>query len=173
LNRYSHGFVAVPVVRALDRRNVFAMLADRPRALPDIVALGGLNAGHAAAAFDLLQSLGWVAQDGDGRLRLLPAARPDAVPDALLDAYACDWSRLDRAALAILETFTPAILRRWDCDAELADQLSGALALPLANGPARLALAAGTAQGPLRAAFTALGWTAADGAPTPLGAFVA
>ncbi len=173
LNRYSHGFVAVPVVRALDRRNVFAMLADRPRSLPDIVALGGLNAGHAAAAFDLLQSLGWVAQDGAGLLRLLPAARPAAVPDALLDAYACDWSRLDRAALAVLERFTPAILRRWNSDAELADQLSGALALPLANGPARLALAAGTAQGPLLAAFAALGWTAADGAPTPLGAFVA
>ncbi|CAH0159330.1 type I polyketide synthase [Roseomonas sp. CECT 9278] len=173
LNRYSHGFVAVPVVRALDRRGVFGLLAAQPRRLADVVALAGLNPGHAAAAFDLLQSLGWVAADAGGVLRLLPAARPYAVPDALLDAYACDWSRLDAPALDLLDRFAPRIARRWDSDAELADQLSGALALPLANGPARHALAAGTAQGPLRAAFAALGWTTPDGAPTPLGAFVA
>jgi acyl transferase domain-containing protein/acyl carrier protein len=173
LNRYSHGFVAVPVVRALDRRGVFGLLAERTRALSEIIALAGLNAGHAAAAFDLLQSLGWVQEEAGGLLRLLPGARPHAVPDDLLDAYACDWARLDGPALTMLERFTPCIRRRWDTDAELADQLSGALALPLANGPARLALAAGTAEGPLRAIFAALGWANEDGRPTPLGAFVA
>ncbi|WP_158929663.1 type I polyketide synthase [Acidisphaera sp. S103] len=173
LIRYSHGFVAVPVIRAFVRRGVFEQCSHDSVTCTSLAKVLGANTGHLAAAIDLLASLGWLEIAPDGRLILLPGARPDAVPDDLLGAYACDWSSPGSAASDLLDRFVPLIARQWDVGGELADHLSGAIAVPLINGSACAALRAGTATGTLRDCFVALRWADRAGRPTALGTFVA
>ena len=80
LIRYSHGFVAMPAIRAFARRGVFDHLRHENVTCVSLAATFHANAGHLAAGVDLLASLGWIAIASDGRLSLLPQARLDAVP---------------------------------------------------------------------------------------------
>ena len=172
LIRYSHGFVGVPVIGALRRRGVFDLLARADMSSAAIAIATNANAGHMAAALDLLCALGWAAAAPDGTLTLLAAACPDAVPEALLDAYSCTWSPPDPATLDLLGRFVPDIASGWGVDPATAQILSGPVALPLINGGGRVALRDGTATGSLRDCLVALGWAEPSGQPTALGRFV-
>jgi acyl transferase domain-containing protein len=139
LNRYAHGYVAVPVVAALDRRGVLEQLSRAGTISQDeLVRHHGANAGHFAAAMRLLISLGWI-DDVAGGLRLTAAAgdRTRIPADATeVLAVSADDVLDDATSRARLERWIPAVAARWDgADPMLAEMLDG-----LVVGPVLIAL---------------------------------
>jgi acyl transferase domain-containing protein len=146
LNRYAHGYVAIPIIAALDRRGVFETLARRGPVAPDaLIGAHGGNAGHCLAALRLLLSLGWLDDTPEGA-RLTPAAaRRAAIPRdvAGLLAVAPELALRDGASLALLEAWAPAVMARWHgAEAALADMLDGLVLTPVLVTLCRQGLAA-------------------------------
>ncbi len=135
LNRYAHGYVAIPVIAALQGRGVLDHLSSTGPIARD--ALGrhyGANAGHFAAASRLLVSLGWLDESPEG-LRLSATAgdrmRIPADVTELLAVFADDVLG-DAAAKARLARWLPAISSRWGGpDNLVAGMLDGLVVAPV------------------------------------------
>jgi len=144
LNRYAHGYVAVPVAAAFAARGGFARLRDEPAGAQALAeALEG-NPGHLAVALRLLQSMGWLSRDAEGRFAPTPAAQPEAVPEGLVESYDFDWAAWLQTADSPAEPLArwlPAVEARWEPAAPwFADFLDGVLLLPLLAGLGRAGL---------------------------------
>ena len=135
LNRYAHGYVAIPVVLCCRRRGFFELLETAgPLSLEAAAAKLSANPGYLRVAWRLLRSLGWLEQDAEpGRFRLGPAAAAARqIPELALDLLEFPFDRYfagdDTASLA---SFIDYSKRRWGAsDALLADLIDGLLVVP-------------------------------------------
>jgi acyl transferase domain-containing protein len=135
LNRYAHGYVAIPVIAALNGRGVLDYLSHSgPIARDALVRHHGANAGHFAAALRLLDSLGWLDDSPEG-LRLTTAAMDRArIPANVTELLAVSADGvLDNAATqARLGRWLPSVEARWDGAGELlAEMLDGLIVGPI------------------------------------------
>jgi acyl transferase domain-containing protein/thioesterase domain-containing protein/SAM-dependent methyltransferase/acyl carrier protein len=136
LNRYAHGYVAVPVIVSLREHGVLNVLSeDTDYAFDRLVTDMRANAGHLRIALRLLESLGWCRFDEHEGIRLTEAARMHhLVPAQLLPLFDMpireNWvSGLGGDRLAEL---VDQSANRWGIqDERFADMVDGAFFIPL------------------------------------------
>nr|UYH37510.1 polyketide synthase dehydratase domain-containing protein [Myxococcaceae bacterium MCy9487] len=153
VNRYAHGFVAVPVIVACKQKGLFSSL-ERPLTLEVLAKELGANTGHLQAALRLLHALGWLTRDEAGAYQCTHrAALHQQIPADILELSGIPMARY----LSHEQRGGP--LRRWIARAQprwevedplLADLLDGVLLVPLLSSLGRL--------GPLQEARGALPW---------------
>lgn len=136
LNRYSHGYVAVPVTLSFREQGGFERLCGlQPSPFEQLVEEMSANTGHLRAALRLFESLGWCEIDDTENVQLTPAARnADYLPSELSSlfeiAIAPDW--FERQKPTRLRELLTLSSQRWRLpDDQLADIVDGALFVPL------------------------------------------
>lgn len=176
LNRYAHGYVAVPVIVSLRKRGGFDRLAeDSSCEFARLVEEMAANAGHLRVALRLLESLGWCAVDEDERIRLTEAARahrcvPMDLPSLLGTPVDAAWlTRLGRTRLVEL---VQRSADRWGGqDPRFADMIDGAFLVPLLlslsqsvtlDGERAVVSLADSMRDPLESLFIVRGWAARE-----------
>ncbi len=89
INRYAHGFVAIPVILACKNKGLFAQLKQQENtSLKQIIDGTGANNGHLQVALRLLQSLGWLSQDATGTYMLTEEAGSHReIPEDILELF--------------------------------------------------------------------------------------
>lgn len=76
INRYAHGFVAIPVIVACKKNGLFDLLQKQVSLnLEQIVKRLNANSGHLQVALRILRSLHWLAVDGEGKYSLTDEAK--------------------------------------------------------------------------------------------------
>lgn len=146
LNRYAHGFVVVPVVLACRRGGVFQALAGEALSHADLCARLGANSGHMRVTLRLLESLGWIDVDGEGRIRQTDRLKEQAlIPgdiQPLIDADMDAWLR--SADGAFVDPYIARSRRRWQVGNDvIADYLDSLLVVPILGLLAKHELLAG------------------------------
>lgn len=134
INRLSHGYVAIPIIRALEDREIFAIMErDGPLSIDELTTRAGANEGHLRVALRMLRGLGWLTVR-DGCVALTPqAAERRFIPLDITIAYTAtspvkivdqDFTRQMAAHLA-------QSLAGWHgADPRTVDLLDGAVLLP-------------------------------------------
>ena len=89
INRYAHGFVAVPVILACKEKGLFKLLQHHGSlTLEQIVERLGANAGHLQVALRMMQSLNWLERNEAGQYFLTDEADIyKEIPQEILDLY--------------------------------------------------------------------------------------
>jgi malonyl CoA-acyl carrier protein transacylase/ribosomal protein S18 acetylase RimI-like enzyme/acyl carrier protein len=136
INRYAHGFVAIPTLLACRRRGLFDLLQRAsPLTAEQLAQQLGANEGHLRVALRLLQSLEWLAKDEEGSYTLTAQAKlaqeiPSDGVDLLqlpVDSYVAG-----REPAGLLRPWIDRSLARWGVsDPLLADFMDGLLVIPL------------------------------------------
>ncbi|WP_460490243.1 SDR family NAD(P)-dependent oxidoreductase, partial [Bordetella tumbae] len=135
INSLADGYVAVPVIEACRRHDVFSLLANRSAlSAEQLVAETGANSGHLRVALRLLVELGWLEQISADEYALAPAAHAVAqVPantDELIDLKIPDVLRESTGAK--LKNWLDVSIAGWNgAGRQLAGMLDGALLSPL------------------------------------------
>jgi len=135
LNRFAHGYIAVPVILSLRDRGLFSRCADTSLPFDQLVESLSANPGHLRVALRLLESLGWCVIDDAENVRLTNNARYHRlVPADLLSLYerpvAADWLQAD--GHRSLAEAVKRSARRWNVDDDrFADMIDGAFIIPL------------------------------------------
>ncbi|AEA66026.1 hypothetical protein [Burkholderia gladioli] len=182
INRYCHGYVAVPVIVACRAHGLFELLEQQGvLGFAALVERLHANDGHFRVALNVLESLGWLERDAGDAYRLTHQGALHArVPDDVLALLALPFDDYLRGGVpgddCSLSAWFERSLRGWDAhDALLADLLDGLLvpSLLLALrapdgrdaqlGPAVLASLPEPARGEVSDYFTRRGWLEADG----------
>jgi acyl transferase domain-containing protein len=140
LNRYAHGYVAIPVIAALDGRGVLEHMSQSgPIPREALLRRYNANAGHFAAAVRLLGSLGWLDESPDGLRLTAGAADRVKIPAGVTDLLAVPShdgpfkpGSHDAETLAAFDRWIPAVASRWSGANELlAEMLDGLVAGPV------------------------------------------
>jgi acyl transferase domain-containing protein/NADPH:quinone reductase-like Zn-dependent oxidoreductase/acyl carrier protein/SAM-dependent methyltransferase/GNAT superfamily N-acetyltransferase len=136
INRYAHGFVAIPTILACRQRGFFELLAQHgPLSGEQIAECLQANAGHLSVALRLMHSLGWLAQDANGAYTLTAkAALAQEVPAEIVDLLQLpvDSYLTGQGTALTLRTWVERSQARWGVsDPLLADFLDGVLLIPL------------------------------------------
>jgi len=135
LNRYAHGYVAVPVIVSLRRRRVFDRLQDSSLTCAQLAQELTANAGHLAVAIRLLESLGWCDVDDAGGIQLADASQSSClIPADLVSLYdqpiGISW--LQHCEADRLKELSARSAQCWGIpDGRLADMVDGAFVVPL------------------------------------------
>ncbi len=89
INRYTHGFVAVPVILACREKGFFQLLAhESPLSLEQMVKHLGANTGHFQVALRMLESLHWLSRNEQLQYSLTSeAAIHNQIPEDVLQLY--------------------------------------------------------------------------------------
>jgi acyl transferase domain-containing protein len=121
LNRYSHGFVVVPVVLACRKGGVFAALEAGPRTAEELAQELHANPGHLQVALRLFESLGWIDRRSDGRYQANASlAKQSLIPEALLELLHADMDAYLREGRGgLLAPWIERVRARWDIDDDL------------------------------------------------------
>lgn len=133
INRYNHGYLAIPVILACRDRGLFATLEHG--ALSGAALVEGLNAnsGHFAVALNLLESLGWLARSkGDTYSLTDDTDAYKKVPAEVIELYELPiGALLEERHEQTLRRWAHHSRSRWDGAAPLlADFLDGVLLVP-------------------------------------------
>jgi len=134
LNRYAHGFVAVPVVLACRRGGLFSALEKSPQNTAELCDLLSANSGHLQVALRLLESLGWIDREPDGRFRAAAGMQKyRLIPEEIQALIGADMgTSLQKGAGGFLTPWLEKVARRWDVgDPLLADFLDSQLVVPV------------------------------------------
>lgn len=134
LNRFAHGFVVVPVVLACRKGGVFDALRDTALTAPQLGDRLAANAGHLQVTLRLLESLGWIDIDEDGRLHATSALRDESlIPEDVLPLIAADLDEYLREGTGgLLTPYIERSKRRWDVpDERIADYLDSLIVVPI------------------------------------------
>jgi acyl transferase domain-containing protein/thioesterase domain-containing protein/SAM-dependent methyltransferase/acyl carrier protein/ribosomal protein S18 acetylase RimI-like enzyme len=136
LNRYAHGYVAVPVIVSLREHGVLNLLSESIGYPFDrLVADTGANAGHLRIALRLLESLGWCRGDEHEGIWLTETARMhQLVPAQLLPLFDMPISENWVSGLGgdRLAELVGQSANRWGIqDERFADMVDGAFFIPL------------------------------------------
>ena len=91
INRYAHGFVAIPVILACRERRLFELLQE-PRTARELARRLGANEGHLQVALRLLHSLSWLERNEQGEYCVTERAHFDELPSDILSLYEWDMS---------------------------------------------------------------------------------
>src|SRR4051794_25893146 len=116
LNRYSHGFVVVPVVLACREGGLFAELRHAPRTAKELTKALRANSGHLQVALRLFESLGWFDRDESDRYHPTSAlAKEGLIPDSVLQLIRADMDSYLRVGPAgFMASWVDRVERRWD-----------------------------------------------------------
>ncbi len=134
INRYAHGFVAIPVILACKEHGVFQLLMEQgPMKSEQMVKHLGANAGHLQAALRMLLSLDWLSQCEEGMYALTgDATKHTLIPADILDFYQWDMESYLVGEGGLLGKWIELSLARWHLsDPLLADFLDGVFVIPL------------------------------------------
>nr|7UCL_A Chain A, Polyketide synthase-related protein [Cylindrospermopsis raciborskii]7UCL_B Chain B, Polyketide synthase-related protein [Cylindrospermopsis raciborskii] len=135
INRYTHGFVAVPVILACREKGVFELLADEsPLSLNQMVEHLGANSGHFQVALRMLESLHWLSRNKELKYSLTAeAAIHNKISEDILQLYNLPiQSYLEGKQGNLLGRWIERSCQLWNLDNPLmADFLDGLLVIPL------------------------------------------
>ena len=83
VNRYAHGYVAVPVIVSCKKRGLFRLLKGKKGLSSKIIARElSANEGNLLVALRLLESMGWLVKDKQNKYRLTKqASEHEIVPE--------------------------------------------------------------------------------------------
>jgi acyl carrier protein/GNAT superfamily N-acetyltransferase/SAM-dependent methyltransferase len=89
INRYTHGYVGIPVIVACQEKGFFDLLPRQgSMSLTQIADHLAANSGHLQAALRLLHSLHWLSQDTSGAYSLTVEAEIHRqIPDDIIDLF--------------------------------------------------------------------------------------
>ncbi len=195
VNRYSHGFVAIPTIVACDELGLFTELKSPygAQSAAQLAETLQANEGHLGVALRLLHSLGWLeGKDNRYRLTLAAEGRKEIPPDVveLLALPIADYL-LAAEGDSKLQPWLERLEGRWGISEPLlADFVDGLILIPLLIGLQRhgalssvddpdqplFSPLAANVRAPLVDLFAHLGWAERDaqGAQlTALGRFMA
>ena len=135
INRYTHGFVAIPVILACREKGFFELLAhEGPLSLEQIVKHLGANTGHFQVALRMLESLHWLSRNEQLKYSLISeAAIHNQIPEDALELYHLPIeSYLQGKQEKLLGRWIDRSCQLWNLDNPLiADFLDGLLLIPL------------------------------------------
>jgi acyl transferase domain-containing protein/acyl carrier protein len=134
LNRYAHGFVAVPVILACRKGGVFTALEAGPRTAEELGEELGANLGHLQVALRLLESLGWIDRHADGQFEANASlAKHWLVPEDISTLLQVDMDAyLREGSGGLIAPWIEKVRARWNSnDALLADFLDSMLVVPV------------------------------------------
>jgi len=135
INRYCHGYIAIPVILSCKTHHFFTKLKQRPASLYTLNKELDANSGHLQVALKLMQSMAWLVKDHNNHYHLTPkAALYEKIPDTVLtildfpmDAYLRGGN--DKLSL---HTWIEHSKNKWDIDDEvLPDFIDSLLIIPL------------------------------------------
>jgi hypothetical protein len=133
INRLAHGFVAIPVIRACDKRGIFALLK-RAMTAGELSAETNANEGHLRVALRMLESLNWLARDGESYMLADASHERSIIPKNIDEVYrhSVPVSFAISEANWCLHKWLELSKRRWDGATPLtADLLDGTVLIPL------------------------------------------
>ena len=136
INRYAHGFVAIPVILACQEKGVFRLLKNENTLTLEQLSKGlGANSGHLQVALRLMESLQWVSCNKEKAFRLEAKSKSHRkIPKEILDLYRfpMDSYLTQSKERRRLDKWINLSQQRWKvADSLLADFLDGVLVLPL------------------------------------------
>ncbi|NEP72538.1 MAG: methyltransferase [Okeania sp. SIO2G4] len=135
INRYAHGFVAVPVICACSEAGVFELLAQKKALkLEEIVEELGANSGHLMVALRLLESLSFLYRSESEAYTLTEESQQhQIIPKALMSLYKYPFESYVKGEVeAEISNWIKYSSRRWDTENSLlSDLLDGVLVIPL------------------------------------------
>jgi malonyl CoA-acyl carrier protein transacylase len=136
INRYAHGFVAIPVILACKNKGFFEQLKHQGNmSLEQIIDCTGANSGHLQVALRLLQSLGWLLRDATGAYRLTEEAENHReIPEEILELFDLPQAYLLKSQQGeqLLGKWIARSCQGWHVSNPLiADFLDGVLVVPI------------------------------------------
>ncbi|MCD5326707.1 SDR family NAD(P)-dependent oxidoreductase [Chromobacterium piscinae] len=139
INRYSHGFVAIPIVLACKYLKLFEVFKGRALTLTELADELKANSGFLLAALRLLESLQWISKDNTDRYSLTAQGLRDheKIPEtitSLLD-FPVDRYLEDPNSHLSLKEWIDCSVQGWGVDSILLQYLlDGMLMTPLLLG---------------------------------------
>src|SRR4028119_151587 len=136
INRYLHGFVAVPVILACTKKGLFELLEHQGElTLEQIVESLKANGGHLQVALRMMQSLNWLERNEAGQYSLTDeAALHKEIPQDILDLYhlPIESYLMGEQQSGLLKGWIERSIQRWKVDDPIwADFLDGILVIPI------------------------------------------
>ncbi len=136
INRYTHGFVAIPVILACKRKGLFELLQNRKvLTLEQIADYLRANSGHLKVALRLMRSLNWLVQTNTGKYSLTEEATIyQQIPEDILDLFNLPIESYLKGEHhpGLLQGWIERSGQRWNINNPLiADFLDGVLIVPL------------------------------------------
>jgi malonyl CoA-acyl carrier protein transacylase len=136
INRYAHGFVAVPVILACKEKGLFELLQYQGcLTLEQIVERLGANGGHLQVALRMMQSLNWLSRNEVGQYSLTDEAEiHKEIPEEILDLYhlPVDSYLMGEQSSDFLKVWIDRSRQRWNVsEPMIADFLDGILVIPI------------------------------------------
>jgi 3-oxoacyl-(acyl-carrier-protein) synthase/SAM-dependent methyltransferase/acyl carrier protein len=135
LNRYSHGYVAIPVIDACRRQGLFqALHVAQPIILADLAKELRANEGALHIALRLLESLDWVVRDHQNAYYLSPRSEVhNLIPQNIMGLMTFPFADyLEQNTERSLKEWIELSGKRWGIsDAMISDFLDGVLVIPL------------------------------------------
>jgi malonyl CoA-acyl carrier protein transacylase len=136
INRYLHGFVAVPVILACKEKGLFELLEHQGElTLDQIVESLKANSGHLQVALRMLQSLNWLERNEVGQYSLTDETQlHKKIPEEILDSYhlPIESYLMGEQQSGLLKDWIDRSRQRWNVDDPMiADFLDGILVIPI------------------------------------------
>jgi amino acid adenylation domain-containing protein/non-ribosomal peptide synthase protein (TIGR01720 family) len=136
INRYLHGFVAVPVILACRKKGLFELLQHHGRLTREqIVESLGANGGHLQVALRMMRSLNWLERNEVGQYFLTDEAQlHKKIPEEILDLYhlPIESYLMGEQPSGLLKNWIERSIQRWNVDDPIwADFLDGILVIPI------------------------------------------
>lgn len=140
INKYSHGFVFIPVGVSLKQIGFFDYLSNNgPQGFSEIVNHFKANSGYLKACLDMLHVMDWLDYV-DGKYFLTGKSEENEyLPLDLLELYEFSPEELvsSREPSSVLKRWLGPLINGWGCEEPLSDMLDGVILIPLLLGFAR------------------------------------
>lgn len=136
INRYLHGFVAVPVILACKEKGLFELLEHKGElTLEQIVESLKANGGHLQVALRMMRSLNWLDRNEAGQYSLTDETQlHKKIPEEILDLYhlPIESYLMGEQQSGLLKDWIDRSRQRWNVDDPMiADFLDGILVIPI------------------------------------------
>jgi malonyl CoA-acyl carrier protein transacylase len=136
INRYAHGFVAVPVILACKEKGLFELLQHHGSlSLEQLIERLGANGGHLQVALRMMRSLNWLSRNEVGQYSLTDEAQlHKKIPEEILDLYHLPIESYLKGEQppGLLKDWIERSRQRWNVeDPMIADFLDGILVIPI------------------------------------------
>ncbi len=139
INRYAHGFVAVPVILACKNKGFFELLQEQGcLSLEQIIERLGANSGHLQVALRMMRSLNWLSRNEVGQYALTDGAEiHKKIPEDILELYHLPVESYLKGEQqpSLLQDWIERSSQRWNVENPvIADFLDGILVIPILLG---------------------------------------
>ncbi|MEG4395134.1 non-ribosomal peptide synthetase/type I polyketide synthase [Microcoleus sp. BROC3] len=136
INRYLHGFVAVPVILACRKKGLFELLQHQGSLTREqIVESLGANGGHLQVALRMIRSLNWLERNEVGQYSLTDESQLyKKIPEEILDLYHLPFESylMGEQPSGLLKNWISRSIQRWNVDDPIwEDFLDGILVIPI------------------------------------------